>query len=270
MNIKLKIKDAAEFLGRKGRRINLIFFGLILVFVTFTPIFIHSYAEYFSYLLIDYLLESEIIAPLNEKTLVHIVYLVAFIFAMIFLILVTCPIYYSFFAYSYQTYRNGIAGKAQFFNISTYGYLNYLSWGIVIFSAFAICFVPLIIMVSCVQRLILSVDDRISTLIEYLFIFIIAAGLVIGFLIFLLLRPLFLFVHYSLRGENFDKAVVLSIRRMRSPRAKRLYKEYIKAFLPSLILSVVTIVVLFLLDTLPKMTLVYFEVADEIVYGEEK
>jgi hypothetical protein len=57
---------------------------------------------------------------------------------------------------------------------------------------------------------------------------------------------------------------------MRSPRAKQIYKEYIKAFLPSLLLSVPSVLVLFLIDTLPKMSLVYFEVADEIVYGEQQ
>ena len=55
---------------------------------------------------------------------------------------------------------------------------------------------------------------------------------------------------------------------MRTPRAKKIYKEYIRSFLPSLALSVVTILVLFIIDTLPKMMAVYYMVADDIVYGE--
>ena len=133
----------------------------------------------------------------------------------------------------------------------------------------AICLAPVIIISFVGSSLAESDNEVIVALVKYLFVFAIAAGLALGFLIFILLRPLFLFVYYTSRGESAGAAILLSVKRMRSHRAKEMYNKYIKAFLPSLLLSLATVLVLFFVDTLPKMSMVYFEVADEIAYGEE-
>ena len=115
-----------------------------------------------------------------------------------------------------------------------------------------------------------SDDRRIAMLVSYLFFLIVAIGLVLGFFVFLLFRPLFLFGYYSARGEKVGKALSKSVKRMRSSRAKQIYKEYINSFVPSLLLSIVTLLVYFFIDTLPKMSMVYFDVADDIIYNEQQ
>ncbi len=55
---------------------------------------------------------------------------------------------------------------------------------------------------------------------------------------------------------------------MKTERAKSLYKEYIKTFAPSLLLAIPTVTVLFFIDTLPKMILTYYRLADSLEYGE--
>ena len=52
-------------------------------------------------------------------------------------------------------------------------------------------------------------------------------------------------------------------------RGVKLYFAYIGGFLPSIILSIITILVLFLIDTMPKMSMVYFDVAEDIVSAEK-
>ena len=278
LDIKLKIKDATEILGRKGRRIDLIFFGLMLVFVTLLPVFVYSYVEYFIYVVLDYLstVGAISLSVMNQIDVMMVSSVVLAFLAAVCLLFIASPVYFSFFNYVYKMYRGGIAGKPQFLprlndktgNERNYSYSFFA--GMVIFLIFAICLLPLILFVAIVPTLVADADERIIILIKYLFIFGIAAEIVIGFFIFLLFRPLFLFVYYAVRGEKVWRSISLSVKRMRSPRAKQIYKEYIKAFLPSLLLSLATVLVLFLSDTLPKMSLVYFDVADEIIYREQQ
>ena len=111
-------------------------------------------------------------------------------------------------------------------------------------------------------------DSRVAMLVSYFLGLIVAAGLALGFLVFMLFRPFFLFGYYTARGEKVGAALSKSFKRMRSARAKQIYYAYIKAFLPSLLLSLATLLVLFLIDTLPKMSIVYFDIADDMAYGE--
>lgn len=258
VDIKLKKKEAAEFLGRKGRRIEIIFFGLLLVFVTVTPIYLSAYLEYFFFEILEQIGFEKSVLEFVSSTL-------AILFGVIFAIFLTLPIFYCFFAHSYRTYRNGIAGERKYFAFGKSGYFGAMRSGAVIFGIFALCLIPVIVLVELGRIFASSADKRVATLVSYLFFIIVAVGLVLGFLIFLLFKPFFLFVYYVSKGEKLSRAISQSVKRMSSPRAKQIYWEYIKGFLPPLLLSLATLLVLFFLDTLPKMSIVYFNVADEIV-----
>ena len=270
MNIKQKIKEAAEFLGRRGRRIELIFFGLILVFVFFSPLFFYSYTEYLFAWLTEYIVESAHLTPTLGEGLLSVFDIAALCLAILLAIFVTLPIFSCFFGYAYRLYREGIAGGKRYLSFGKRGYFGAIGSGAVICGVFALCLAPVVTFVTLGNQLVFSEDERIVILVKYLFIFAIAAGLVLEFLIFMLFRPFFLFVYYISRGEKVIRAVAESVRRMRSPRAKQIYMGYIKAFLPSLLLSLASVLVIFLIDTLPKMSIVYFEVANEIIYGEQQ
>lgn len=270
MNIKLKIKEAAEFLGRRGRRIELIFFGLILVFVSLTPLFLYSYIEYLFAALTEYIVKSAHLTVAQGDSLFLVFSVATLCIVILFAIFVTLPVFSCFFGHSYRLYREGIAGRSQYLSFGKRGYFGAIGSGAVICGVLALCLAPVVALATLGNRLALSENERIVIIVKYLFVIAIAVGLVLGFLIFMLFRPLFLFGYYTARGEKVLSAISKSVARMRSPRAKQIYKEYIKAFLPSLLLSVASVLVLFLIDTLPKMSLVYFEAADEIVYGEQQ
>lgn len=270
MNIKSKIKEAAEFLGKRGRRIEFIFFGLILVFVSLMPMFLYSYMEYLFAIFADYTMDVAGLTVEQADGLFTVLNALAFCVAILFAVLVTFPTFYCFFGYSYKLYREGIAGRGRYLDLGERGYLGALGSGAVICGVLAICIAPVIVLVTIGNKLAFVENELVSILVKYVFVVVVAGGLAIGFLIFVLFKPLFLFAYYSARGERTLSAISKSVERMRSPRAKQIYKEYIKAFLPSLLLSVASILVLFLLDTLPKMSIVYFDIADEIIYGEQQ
>ena len=266
-DIKQRKKEAAEFLGRKGRRIEIIFFGLLLVFVTIAPIYLFAYLEYFFYEIADHAIKTMALGVYKGAIEISCS-IVAGACAILLAIFLTFPIYACFFGSTYRIYRDGIAGRRKYFALGERGYFGAMGSGAVICGVLAICLAPVIALVQLGEHLAKSDDERVVTLVTYLFFLIVAVGLVLGFLIFLLFRPLFLFAYYSARGEKMTQALSKSVKRMRSPRAKQTYKEYIMAFLPSLLLSLATVLVLFLLDTLPKMTMVYFDIADEMAQGE--
>ena len=267
VDIKLKKKEAAEFLGRKGRRIEIIFFGLLLVFVTIAPIYLFVYLEYFFCELADYVIKAMSLGAYS-KAIELSCSIVAGACAILLGVFLTLPIFSCFFGSMYRIYRDGVAGKRKYLAFGEGGYVGALGSGAVIFGVFAICLVPVIALVNLGSYLADSSDERVVILVSYLFFLIVAAGLILGFLIFLLFKPLFLFAYYSSRGEKVTKAISKSVKRMRSPRAKQIYNDYIRAFLPSLLLSLATVLVLFLLDTLPKMSMVYLDIADEIAQEE--
>jgi hypothetical protein len=269
LNIKIKIKEAAEFLDRRGRRIEIIFFGLILVFAALAPLMIYAYIEHLFAVLTSYIVGLARLTVVQGNA-IYIAFLVLAVFIVLcFLAFFTMPLFSCFFGHSYRLYRNGIAGKSKLFALGKGGYWGAIKAGCVIFVLLAICLAPVIIISFVGSSLAESDNEVIVALVKYLFVFAIAAGLALGFLIFILLRPLFLFVYYTSRGESAGAAILLSVKRMRSHRAKEMYNKYIKSFLPSLLLSLATVLVLFFVDTLPKMSMVYFEVADEIAYCEE-
>lgn len=268
IDIKLKKKEAAAFLGSRGRRIEIIFFGLLLVFSTLVPIFLLSYIEYLLLVLAGFISD---VAKLSESVLGVLeisASVIAFACAILFAIFVTFPIFACFFGNSYRIYREGIAGDRQYFAFGERGYFGAVSSGSVIFGIFAFCLIPVIVLSQIGMHFAFHEDHRIAMLVSYFLVLIVAAGLALGFLVFMLFRPFFLFGYYTARGEKVGAALSKSIKRMRSARAKQIYKAYIKAFLPSLLLSLATLLVLFLIDTLPKMSIVYFDIADDIAYGE--
>lgn len=270
IDIKLKKKEAAEFLGRKGRRIEIIFFGLLLTFVTILPLYLLSYLEYFSELLYE-LINGILKLSASQGDIFLIAFdVLSLCISICAVVFITLPVFSCFFKSTYKIYRNGIAGNRASFELSEHGYFKAVRTGAVIFGIFALCLAPVIALVKIGMNLSFSENEAIAAIVEYLFVFVIALGLVLGFLIFLLFRPFFLFGYYTARGKNVIEALKESSTRMRSPRAKKIYGQYIKAFIPSLLLSVATVLVFFLLDTLPKMSMVYFDVADDIAYGEQQ
>ena len=86
---------------------------------------------------------------------------------------------------------------------------------------------------------------------------------------FLLFRSLFLFAYFASKGENVGEAIKKSCKIMKTQKAKRYYKSYIKSFLPNLLLALPTFLVLFFIDTLPKMMIVYYKLCDELLYGDK-
>ena len=270
INLKQKQQEAAEFLGKKGRRIEIIFFGLLLVFVTVLPIYLFLYLDYFISIIVEKALAPQALEGSLKNAAELVAPIISGLAAIIFVIFLTCPVYACFFRHSYKIYREGIAGKSKYFDLGPHGYFGSLKSGAAAFGIFALCLAPVVIFVEVGMKLAASSNEKLVNVINYTFVCIIALGLVLGFLIFLLFKPFFLFGYYTARGKSARDALKESKIRMRSPRAKKIYMAYIKAFIPSLLLSVVMVLVFFLLDTLPKMSIVYFDIADEIIYGEQQ
>lgn len=269
IDIKLKKREAADFLSRKGRRIEIIFFGLILVFVSFAPIFLYSYLSYiFSHLNAYIVKTAELTAKQGEIGITLFTVLSA-VCSLAFVFFLTLPMYSCFFRHSYGIYRDGIAGKPKYFEFGEHGYSGGLRSGAIIFSILVLCLAPAIAIIALCRWFATFDDIRLVALVNYLSFIAVAIGIVFGAFIFLLFKPFFLFGYYTARGKKVTEALSLSEKQMKTPRAKEIYKTYLKAFIPSLLLSLVTILVFFLFDTLPKMSMVYFDIADEIIYGEQ-
>lgn len=292
INMKAIKSEATEFLNKKGRRIELILCALVLVFTAVVPIFFYSYIVDFTFMAMNK-------ADLNFNAMMEDIISVAVrviscILSLLFVVFVTFPVYSSYFGFSYKLYRNGIAGNGEHFPNGK-GYGHALSTGGILYGVLFVSLVPLVLLVDLGNLLFSLVNDEafaekilskikneeiseyigkllqelsIADFLNAFFFVIIIVGLVLSFLVFLLFKPTFLVGYFIARGEKAGRAIKLSRERMRTARAKKIYGDYIKSFLPSLLISVVTLLTLFLIDTLPKMTVVYFEIADEIVYGE--
>lgn len=292
INMKAIKNEATEFLNKKGRRIELILCALVLVFTAIAPIFFYSYIADLSFMTID---KANLnFNEMTENVIAIAVRVVSCILSLLFVVFVTFPMYSSYFGFSYKLYRNGIAGGGEHFPKGK-GYGHALSTGGILYGVLFVSLVPLVLLVDLGNLLFSLVNDEafaekilskikneeiseyigkllqdlsIADFLSAFFFVIIIVGLVLSFLVFLLFKPLFLVGYFTARGEKASRAIKLSRERMRTARAKKIYGDYIKSFLPSLLISVVTLLTLFLIDTLPKMTVVYFELADEIVYGE--
>lgn len=262
--------EASNFLGKRGRRVGFIFFGLLMIFATLLPFYAFVYFEYLMKLFISSVAKTKGFSVEFFNSLAIVASIISGALALLIVIFFTSFVYQRFFSYVYRSYREGIAGEPRFFSVDKKGYFHAQRHGLLLCGIFALCLAPVIVLIEIGTHFALSADKRVASLVSYLFVFVIAAGLVLGFLIFLLFRPLFLLGYYSARGKSLKESLSLSIERMRTPRAKKIYKEYIRSFLPSLALSVVTILVLFIIDTLPKMMVVYYMVADDLVYGNNE
>ena len=293
-SMKLKKKEATEFLNKRGRRIELILCGLVLVFTAIAPIFIYSYVSELVFWGTDLIADALEMGKKAEEALGIFARVVGWIMAVAFVVFVTCPTYSSYFGFSYKLYRNGMAGNGVRFPEKK-AYIHELLNGGVIFGALLVSFIPIALLIDLgnlaldaiskkpfINKLIemidneevrksisnIITDEKLVSSMEAMFFILVLVGLVLSFLVFLLFKPLFLVGYFTARGSNAKEAVKMSVEKMRTPSAKSAYKAYIKSFLPALLLSLVSLLTLFFADTLPKMTTVYFRVADEIVYGE--
>lgn len=295
-SMKIKKANASDFLNKKGRRIEFILFGLLLVFAAITPIFIYTYVDELINI-VSHLIFGKLNVNMSEavETVFSVsVSVVSWILAMLFVVFISFPMFSSFFGYSYKLYRNGIAGNGEHFPQKA-SYTRSLSTGGIIFGVLFVSLLPLTVLVDVASYILTALGDsemikdflskikneelleffsstlkdgNIAELLSPFFFIVVIVGIVLSFCVFLLFKPLFLFGYFTARGEKAGRALKLSCERMRSPRAKGIYNVYIKSFLLSLVLSIISLLTLFLIDTLPKMTVVYFEIADEIVYGE--
>ena len=293
-SMKLKKKEATEFLNKRGRRIELILCGLVLVFTAIAPIFIYSYVSELVFWGTDLIADALEMGKKAEEALGIFARVVGWIMAVAFVVFVTCPTYSSYFGFSYKLYRNGMAGNGVRFPEKK-AYIHELLNGGVIFGTLLVSFIPIALLIDLgnlaldaiskkpfINKLIemidneevrksisdIITDEKLVSSMEAMFFLLVLVGLVLSFLVFLLFKPLFLVGYFTARGSNAKEAVKMSVKKMRTPSAKSAYKAYIKSFLPALLLSLVSLLTLFFADTLPKMTTVYFRVADEIVYGE--
>lgn len=293
-SMKLKKKEATEFLNKRGRRIELILCGLVLVFTAIAPIFIYSYVSELVFWGTDLIADALEMGKKAEEALGIFARVVGWIMAVAFVVFVTCPTYSSYFGFSYKLYRNGMAGNGVRFPEKK-AYIHELLNGGVIFGTLLVSFIPIALLIDLgnlaldaiskkpfINKLIemidneevrksisdIITDEKLVSSMEAMFFLLVLVGLVLSFLVFLLFKPLFLVGYFTARGSNAKEAVKMSVEKMRTPSAKSAYKAYIKSFLPALLLSLVSLLTLFFADTLPKMTTVYFRVADEIVYGE--
>ena len=269
MDIKTEKKEAVRFLNQKGRRIDLVFFGLILIFVWMAPVFIYSYVAYLVSTLMVGLVGGVEFTQTVAMLLSLVAPIVGVLLAILFLIFVTFPVMHRFFLFSYRMHRCGVAGRCEFFGGDGCRYLKSLSAGSVCAGVMAICMIPAIVFQAIAKSIVNSSDAIISALGQGIFVFVVLFGVFLGFCVFLLFRPLFLFGYLSAKGETVGESLKKSCKIMKNKGAKSLYKSYIKSFVPSLLLAIPTFLVLFFIDTLPKMITVYHRLGDELVYGDK-
>ena len=267
--VKSLKKEMTSFLGKKGRRIELIMYSFAVVFVIVAPIYLFvcsaALAEYLAAFVIGDVKLDE--ASLN--IIITTINTVAGAIAISSVIFVTFPVLHGYFLSSYRLYRDGAAGDSVCIGQVKNSYMRSLVSGAAIGGIALICVLPFIAIVNAATVFANHNDTKIAALVSYLFIPILFVGLVLGFLIFLLFRAWFLFGYYSSKGKNFKESMLLSFKMMKTERARRMYKDYIKSFLPSLLLALPTVMVLFFIDTLPKMMLTYYRLADSLEYGEQ-
>ena len=266
--VKSLKKDMTSFLGKKGRRVDLIIYSLTVVFVIFAPVYLFTCSAGIVDYLVALMFKGVKLEGIAQTVVLNIGNTVAGAVTVLAVIFVAFPILYSYFLASYRLYRDGAAGDIGYREAFKKRYMSTLAPGALMFGVLLICALPFIILVGVGSAFANHEDDRIAGLVAYLFFIIFALGLFLGFCVFLLFRSWFLFGYYSAKGKNLKESLSLSIKMMKTERAKALYKEYIKTFVPSLLLAIPTVTVLFFIDTLPKMILTYYRLADSLEYGE--
>lgn len=269
VDIKLKKREAADFLSRKGRRIEIIFFGLLLVFVTIIPFYLYAYLKYFFLDLYDFIEKFHNFTDVQSDIILTVCLFFTVSCVVAVAAFLTVPVYAYFFDFSYKIYRDGACGKQKYLGLGKRGYWGAFKVGWVFVVVLALSLSPIIALVMLGKYLASFEDVRVVALVSNLFFIMLAIGLVAGFFIFIAFKPFFLFGYYVAKGKNIIQALSLSCKQMKNPRAKEIYFAYFKSFIPSLLLSLATLLVMFIIDTLPKMMMVYFDVAEDIVYGEQ-
>ena len=267
MDIKLEKKEAARFLGQRGRRIDLLFFGLILIFVWMAPIFLYNYVAYLVSTILIGVVGDMTFTKTVAEFLSAIAPTVGVLVSVAFLIFVTLPVMHRFFSFSYRMHRQGIAGGYGFFSGGS-SFFKSMCLGSVSSGVLIVCLALPVVCYKIGKLIMNNPNETIAMIGKGLFSFIVILGIALGFCAFLLFRVFFLYGYFSARGEKVGTAIKKSCKIMKTQRAKQLYKSYIKAFVPSLLLALPTFLVWFFVDTLPKMIIVYYKVCDELLYGE--
>ena len=157
-DIKQKKKEAGEFLGRKGRRIEIIFFGLLLTFVSIMPIYLCSYIVFFFEKLNEYIKITMKLTDSQSNIMLTALEILALCISVLFVIFLTFPVFSCFFKNSYKIYRQGIAGERKYFELGEHGYFGAVRSGAVIFGIFALCLVPVTVFVKIGMNLAFSTD----------------------------------------------------------------------------------------------------------------
>ena len=269
MNIKTEKKEAARFLNQKGRRIDLLVFELIMIFASLSPIFIYHYVTYLVSTLIVWSVGDAELSQGVANFLTALSPISGLLLSTLFMIFVTCPIMHRFFLFSYRTHRQGVAGRAEFFGGDGAKYSSSLAKGAVCVATLGICILPIVGSYKVATLLVESENETVAALGVGIFAFLVLTGIFLGFCVFLLFRPLFLFGYFSAKGETVGASFKKSFKVMKTKKAKALYKSYMASFTPSLLLAIPTVFVLFFVDTLPKMITVYYKLCDELVYGDK-
>ncbi len=268
MNIKTEKKDAAVFLGKRGRRVDFVFWGIIIIFVTIAPVFLFSYTAHLLSVAVVNIFAGMTFSPTVATIISYSGVILAFVLTLFLVIFFTFPVFHSFFGFSYRIYREGMGAKNEFSKSPAFGYFGLLRAGFISVGVLIISLIPVFASMKFGNSLVVSGNSSIAAMARGLFLFIIILGIVLGFCVFLLFRPIFLFGYFSARGESVRVSLKKSRAIMKKKSSKKLYSAYIKAFLPSLSLALPTFMVLFFVDTLPKMMIVYYRLSDELVYSE--
>lgn len=269
MDIKAQKKEAVVFLNKRGRRIDLVFYGMILIFATVAPLFFYNYVGYFISSLISTAFGRVSLQQTTAMWLGLIGPIVGAMTAAAFILFISFPAVYFFFQRSYCIYRAGTVENQGLLGGQRGAYWRALSSGFVSGGILLVTMLPVLVFSIVANHLIAGDNEILSSVILGLFVFIVMAGIVVGFCVFLLFKPLFLFGYFSARGQSVRASMSKSLKIMKKPEAKRLYFAYIKSFLPALLLALPTFLLLFFIDTLPKMIIVYHRLSDELVYNEK-
>lgn len=264
LTVKQQKNEIVSFLNKKGRRIELVIYSLILLFVAIAPVYIFSYTAS----LVNYVVSLAVSGLKIEGFLFNLLQnsgaILGEALAIACVIFIAFPVIDFYFKLVYRIYRDGAAGRTLSADGLGGGYMRSVARGSVFGVSIFCCALPFIILTGVTTSLAGHSDERIAVLASYLFFFVFALGVALGFLVFMLFRPLFLFGYYAARGKKVGESLSLSVKAMRTPLAKAMYKDYIKYFIPYLLLAIPTLFVLFLIDTLPKMMIAYYRMAETL------
>ena len=184
MDIKAEKKEAARFLNQRGRRIDFVIFGLILIFVGMSPVFLYSYVAYLVSPIVVGIVGDMQFTKLVADLLSSIAPVSGTIIAILFLVFVTLPVMQYFFFFSYRMYRQGVAGKCSYFSGGSYK--SALALGSISSSVLIVSFIPIIFAYDIAKHITKSPDQMIANFGRGIFAFVVILGIVLGFFVFLL------------------------------------------------------------------------------------